>query len=559
VKDEVVRTLIQESSGDRAHLSVQPLALWDRDLQSTYSQAASWVRAQAEAAGLQEVRLEPMAEESLWRAKRGELRTAAPFSSLVTSFADLPMSLAPGSSSFEDKGLEVVDVGAGASDSDYAGKDLKGKVALTTSVPTGPVDRKAILERGAVGLISSWSTLGWNAPHRQEGEFLDQVGWSHFPSGPNRPKAFAFLISARKAQELRRMGPLTVDVSIEAEKVPGRYEIVSGVIPGAVHPEEEIIITSHLDHYRPGADDNASGSAVNLEMARTLVKLIAEGKLPKPERTLRFLWLPEFTGTLAWFAAHGKEPKKRLANFNFDMLGADLAKVHSGYAINHTPDWLPSYVNAVASATMDFLNRFNGVAYPIRKDFQVISVNGTHQPFAGRMERSTRGSDHQVFNDWGVPGIGFLTWPDDAYHASQGTPANVDPTTLHRSAVAGLLCLVTTGWLDEAEARLNAASAVELPQAHAVAASVAQSAFDRERKALEACGVFSAKPLPTLRSEVQALTKEGAALQKRLLEVASLRALGEGVSFKAFVLSEAERRAKGLVPAGVPGKERSPF
>lgn len=581
LKDDVVRALIQESSGDRAHQSVQLLAQWDRDTQSTYSQAAAWVKGRAEAVGLQEVRLEAMAEAPQWRAKRGELRTAAPFASHVTSFDDLPMSLAPGSSSFTGKGLQVVDVGAGASDADFAGKELKGKVALTTGNPAGPVFRRAIMERGAVGLISSWTTPGWNAPHRQEGEFPDQVGWAHFPAGPALPKAWAFLVSARKAQELRRMGALTVDVDIETDTVPGHYDIVSGVIPGATHPEEEVIITSHLDHYRPGSDDNASGSAVSLEMARTMVKLIGEGKLPRPERTLRFLWLPEFEGTLEWFAAHGKEPKKRLANFNFDMLGADLVKVHSSYAINYTPDWQASYINAVAANALDFLNRFNAVAYPVRKDFQVISVNGSHLPFEGRMVRYTRGSDHQVFNDWGVPGIGFLTWPDDAYHTSGDVPANVDPTTLHRSAVAGLLCLVTTGWMDAtgaphlarlvatygrqriaadllaAERRMNASSPEGLPLAHYFANAVAQTAYDRERRALEACDVFAAKPLPAVKSEVQSLAREAVATADRLQDVALLRAGGK--AFKPLALGEAERRAKTLVPAWVSGKERTPY
>jgi Zn-dependent M28 family amino/carboxypeptidase len=42
--------------------------------------------------------------------------------------------------------------------------------------------------------------------------------------------------------------------------------------------EEEIAFSCHLDHQRPGANDNASGCVTILEVARTLQKLIAEGK-----------------------------------------------------------------------------------------------------------------------------------------------------------------------------------------------------------------------------------------------------------------------------------------
>ena len=46
--------------------------------------------------------------------------------------------------------------------------------------------------------------------------------------------------------------------------------------PTATH---EIVLSCHLDHQRPGANDNASGCATILEVGRTLAKLVREGKL----------------------------------------------------------------------------------------------------------------------------------------------------------------------------------------------------------------------------------------------------------------------------------------
>src|SRR5688500_14959736 len=78
LRDDVVRALIHESSGDRIHDGVQRLALLARDTEGGYAEAAEWMRAAAVAAGLRDVRLEPMKDGPQWRATRGELWVAGP-------------------------------------------------------------------------------------------------------------------------------------------------------------------------------------------------------------------------------------------------------------------------------------------------------------------------------------------------------------------------------------------------------------------------------------------------------------------------------------------------
>jgi aminopeptidase YwaD len=39
-------------------------------------------------------------------------------------------------------------------------------------------------------------------------------------------------------------------------------------------------------------------------VGRASIKLVAEGKLPKPKHTIHFLWVPEISGTHAWLTAH---------------------------------------------------------------------------------------------------------------------------------------------------------------------------------------------------------------------------------------------------------------
>lgn len=582
LRDEVVHALIQESSGDRIHDDVQRLSLRSRDTQVDYTEAAVWMKAAAEAAGLQDVRLEPMKDGPQWRATRAELWVAGPHRYKVTSYADLPMSLAGGSGSFEGTGLELVDAGTGMQDADFAGKELKGKVVLIRGPPRFAV-RKAAGQQGAVGVISSYSTPPWNNPHRMDGDFPDQVGWAHLPPSllpPGTPMPFVFMVSDRQGRELRaqlQAGPVKVDASVATETFQGHYSIVSGVIPGT-RAGEEVVLTGHLDHYKPGADDNASGSATLLEMVRTYNALIRRGVLPPPVRTLRVLWLPEFEGTRDWFSRHADDPVKRVANFNFDMLGASLTRAHSRFLVTYTPDWNASFVNAVSESTVAFMNRFNGVTYPARKDFRIGSVTGSQDPLDAHMERYSRGSDHQLFNDHGIPGVSFTTWPDDGYHTSGDRPEFVDPTQLHRSAFAGLASVTVAAWAegsgalelarlvsvhgvrrvaeDEFRARrdLAAATAAQLPGIYRLARAGVRAGYQREREALRSCLPLGA-PAATVQAMVKALEAAEAQALKRLEADGKAR----GASLKEPAPTEAERRARAFIPRRVKGQELASF
>ncbi|WP_404370614.1 M28 family peptidase [Corallococcus coralloides] len=582
LRDDVVRALIQESSGDRIHDGVQRLSLLARDSVDGYSEAAAWTKAAAEAAGLQDVRLEAMKDGPQWRATHGELWVAGPHRHRVTSYADLPMSLAIGSGSFEGKDLELVDVGTGTQDAEFAGKDLKGKVVLTRGHPV-PALRTAVVKLGAVGVVSSYTTPPWNAPHRMDGDFPDQVGWamvprSLMPQGARTP--FLFMVSDRQGRELRAQlqeGPVKVDVSVATQAPTGHLSIVSGVIPGTL-AAEEIVLTAHLDHYKPGADDNASGSATLLELVRTYTTLIRRGVLPPPVRTLRVLWLPEFEGTREWFAHHGADPVRRVAQFNFDMLGASMTRAHSRFQVSYTPDWNGSFVNAVSESTVAFMNRFNGVAYPRRKDFRIGSVTGSQDPMDAHMDRYSRGSDHQLFNDHGIPGVAYSTWPDDGYHTSGDRPENVDPTQLHRAAFAGLAGITVAAWAegtgalelarlvavhgakrvaeDEFRARRELAStpAAQVPGFARLARAGVRAGYQRERDALRSCLALGA-PAEPVKAMVQALeTAESQAL-KRLEADGKAR----GVSLKEPAPGEAERKARAFVPRRVKGQELASF
>src|SRR5690606_40406221 len=111
-------------------------------------------------------------------------------------------------------------------------------------------------------------------------------------------------------------------------------DVVVAHVRGRGAAGEEIVLSAHLDHAKESANDNASGSAALLDIARSLRELIGSGRLPQPERSIRLIWIPEYYGMMAYVHAHEelRGPElggKFLANLNLDMVGENLELLHS--------------------------------------------------------------------------------------------------------------------------------------------------------------------------------------------------------------------------------------
>ena len=91
-----------------------------------------------------------------------------------------------------------------------------------------------------------------------------------------------------------------------------RAEIVHAEIPGDGSTTQEVAISGHLYEgvIKQGANDDNSGCALTLEIGRAYLKLINEGKLPRPKRTINFQWVPEISGTNAWLNAHPGQSRR---------------------------------------------------------------------------------------------------------------------------------------------------------------------------------------------------------------------------------------------------------
>ncbi|MGH9744401.1 MAG: M28 family metallopeptidase [Candidatus Acidiferrum sp.] len=356
----------------------------------------------------------------------------------IASYAAEPVVLAEDSES-ADVTAELVDVGAGTSEKDYAGKDVKGKIVLVSASP-GAAQELAVGKFGAAGMVSYQQ----NQKNAWWGEDENLIRWGHLETFTEH-KTFAFMVSLKTARAMRERlahgEKIALHAVVKAGQHAGNYEVVTATIPGADAKlkEEEIAFSCHLDHQRPGANDNASGCVTILEVGRTLQKLIAEGKLARPARTIRFIWPPEIEGTLALLNGKPEFARRIKAVIHMDMVGGGPV-TKAVFHVTRGPMSLPSFVHDVAWAFADWVNdQSYRYAAGLRSEYPMVAPEGGAEPLRAEDSAYTMGSDHDVYQDssFGIPAIYLNDWPDRYIHTNFDTAANIDPTKLKRAAFIG--------------------------------------------------------------------------------------------------------------------------
>lgn len=445
--------IASEVSGAAAKRTVQALSLHHRMRGSDgYRAAAESIRDRLAAFGLKEIEMIALPADGkrfygtqrarpAWNATFAELweqrRQGATWidAARVASWQDEPISLAQDSISGSAH-AELVDVGAGTSEADYAGKDVRGKLVLISAQP-GEAAGLAVTKYGAAGIIS-WAqnqkTAWW-------GEDESLIRWGHLDTW--KDPTFAFMVSPARARDwqerLRRGESVRLRARVKAGRSPGSYLIPTGVIPGRDR-SKEIVFSCHLDHPSPGANDNASGCAGVLETARVLGRLVVEGRLAKPQRTLRFIWPCEIECTIALLDARPEFARRTLATIHLDMIGGDTEKTKSILRVEGSPPSLPSFVDDVAFTLAKWVNvQSLAFADTGAGDWPLIDSAGSKQPLQAKVGGFSQGSDHIVWAEgsWGIPVIYLADWPDRYIHTQRDVPENLDATKLKRAIFIG--------------------------------------------------------------------------------------------------------------------------
>jgi hypothetical protein len=356
----------------------------------------------------------------------------------IADWESIPLVVAQDSHSGNVE-AELVDIGSGNSESDYNGKDVKGKLVLTSLQPESVV-ALAIEKYGAVGILS----YAQNQVTAWYKENDNLIRWGHLDSF-SETKTFGFMLSLKQARafknRLKSGETIRLHAKISAGRHPGFYDILTAIIEGSDETlkNEEIAFTCHLDHPRPGANDNASGCVAILEVARTLKKLIDEGKIERPKRSIRFIWSPEIEGTTALLNYRPELAKRIVTNIHMDMVGGG-PETKAIFHVSKSPQSLPNFVNDIAESFGAFLNKqSNDYASGAYVEFPVVSEEGGKEALHAVMGNFHMGSDFQVFAEgsFSIPAIYLHDWPDRYIHTNYDTPSMIDPTKLKRSAFIG--------------------------------------------------------------------------------------------------------------------------
>ncbi len=430
-----------EISGDRAWHWTNRIAEFDRNIGSDgYLEALRYVEGELKRIGVSNTRVVelPYSQPS-WTGISGELWITEPFERRLGSWADAGTAIAINSRSAKVS-AELIDVGAGDRDSDYEGKDVTGKIVLACAA-LNRVYPLAVFRRGAAGVVTcapKWPGPVW--------EFPDHIGWQTIPAqGENgREPTWAFSVSWRTAEELRDLlrggRKVTARVEIETRLVtPGTMQMLIGTIPGSSVANEAIVYTAHLDHMRGGANDDASGCANLLEMARAFLTLVKQGKIRRPARDIQFWFAPEVFGEYAYFARYPEERKKILINLNQEMVGEDQTKLGSAAIFERAPWSLPTYLNDVVRHFSEHVVDTNVGTINQHERFSdpIFAAMGSRDHFFSFMVPFYPTSDHEVFvfGPIGIPAVHATCFPDYNLHSNRDTIYNVDATQLRRIAL----------------------------------------------------------------------------------------------------------------------------
>ena len=220
------------------------------------------------------------------------------------------------------------------------------------------------------------------------------------PGGPGREKAAVYIEKIFARYGLRPFFKQGFAQEWEAEGKP--LKNLAGMVPGSGRGNEMVIICAHYDHLAPengraypGADDNASGVALLLELAAHYSAL-------KPERTMVF-------------AAFDGEEQGRLGSRHFvRSLGERTGAVNAAVNLDT--------VGRLNSGRMLFLGADSSDKWPHILRAAGLAAGAEYEAPRGNLDSS----DQTSFIEAGVPAVQLFSGTHADYHKFSDTPDKID-------------------------------------------------------------------------------------------------------------------------------------
>jgi hypothetical protein len=303
--------------------------------------------------------------------------------------------------------------------------DLAGKWLLTGG-PTMKLAKLAIQSKAAGILSDAFAVV----PGMREASDIERAcRWDQDLMYPNNDAGLVGLVlspeSGRRIRERLSEGKtVRVHAEVKSRFYDGELHTITGVIPGdtvAGETDEEILFCTHL--HEPGANDNASGCGILLELARAITEMIRDGAIPRPRRTIRFVMGYEVTGAMSYALSHPAEAARTVCGIDPDMVSS-AASDNGRLSV-----WLNPYSNA---SFLDTLLPFLLERYA---EYKNIELPFLIRPFL---------IGDNVLSDpmFNIPTGGLAIHPAKSYHNSLDGMDMIDRETGKRNA-----CIATAAVL----------------------------------------------------------------------------------------------------------------
>ena len=324
--------------------------------------------------------------------------------------------------------------------------DVKGKIVFAETSPYR-IYKSAIIDGKAAGLMT-YSNPNYLQPEKN----TTSIQFRSIPHDSIN-KSWAIAMSYQAKERLKKSlekGKITLNVKIETNIYPSEELTIVADIKGNEKSKERLVFSAHVQE--PGANDNATGVGVALEMAALTAKFIQQ-KQYQPKRTLTFLWGDEIVSTRRYVKEDSIRAKDIKWGISLDMVGEDTKKTGGTFLIEKMPDpsaiWTrgndkhtewggskmrldqmkPHYLN-------DFLiDKFKAQG---KRANWIVATN----PFEG-------GSDHVPFLRENIPSVLFWHFTDRFYHTDNDRIDKVSKTTLKNVGTTALIAAYTLLNADE--------------------------------------------------------------------------------------------------------------
>ncbi|HET7213540.1 MAG TPA: DUF4910 domain-containing protein [Terriglobia bacterium] len=390
---------------------------------SEFQKTADYVKLQMQKMGLQQVEIGTPPADGVtqygfwtmpmaWDVKEATLEIVEPKVPdnlrVLADYRKVPTSLGEWSGPTPPGGItaDVVEVKDWPAEK-IAQMDLRGKLALTDENPDGI--KWALVKAHALGAIDS----GTENPDLRNGHqwvnAWGDAGWGFIKSST---PLICFSISPNEGDFLRRLlaqhGRVRVHAVADTRYYKGVYPYTTGVIPGT--GQEEVLALGHTAEQ--GAEDNATGVAALMEAMATLNRLIESGTLPRPQRTIRILAMPELYGSMPYIADHRDRIKRTIAAWCLDTPAGVYDTQGTEYTFYMNPEVASSYTDAfVLKVADDYFSSIHRLWH------EHAYLTGTDSYLGD----PTIG----VPTEWAYSGSGV-----DTHHNSEDTPDRVDSKSL---------------------------------------------------------------------------------------------------------------------------------